>query len=370
MFQHQPQPQPAQTTSTSNPKGQKRKQEQQTGAEWVRDSSDRNIGQIQRVVGLDPGRKSLFTAAIHSQSAADSLQEQRSHGTKYTLSWSSNRWREASGINYRVHKTQLWFCKDFNLKAALVETPSAKVATVPLFMEQVQYRMQYEAAAVTHLGDRRHRQLCWRTLIKQQQAYSAICKAISAGSADTIVAYGDASFSSSSGNGNPSTPTVSLRRILGYHCKVFDTDEFRTSRLCCACKIPMGGMPVPVTGDFLQVTCMTCCKMSSTLHGTQHLPQTSMLSTQRISQAVMQTMPALLGNIHQSNSRLTLQNVLAERGCADHGPESYSVRLCRNTERHRTLWNRDVNAAINILQLFLDWAEGRPKPPACCRDAH
>ena len=65
------------------------------------------------------------------------------------------------------------------------------------------------------------------------------------------MSYGDASFSSSSGKGNPSTPTVSLRRILGYHCKVFDTDEFRTSRLCCACKTPMGGMPLPVTGDFL-----------------------------------------------------------------------------------------------------------------------
>ena len=51
----QPQPQPAQTPSASNPQGQKRKQQQQTGAEWVRDSSDRNIGQIHRVVGLDPG---------------------------------------------------------------------------------------------------------------------------------------------------------------------------------------------------------------------------------------------------------------------------------------------------------------------------
>ena len=248
----QPQPQPAQTPSASNPQGQKRKQQQQAGAEWVRESSDRNIGQIHRVVGLDPGRKSLFTAAIHSQSAADSLQEQRSHGTKYsTLSWSSNRWREASGINYRLHKTQLWFCRNFNLKATLEETPSAKVATVALYMEHIQYRMQYETAAVAHFGDRRHRQLRWRTFIKRQQAYSAICRAISAGSADTIVAYGDASFSSSSGRGNPSTPTVSLHRILGYHCKVFDTDEFRTSRLCCACNTPMGGMPLPVTGDFL-----------------------------------------------------------------------------------------------------------------------
>ena len=57
----------------------------------------------------------------------------------------------------------------------------------------------------------------------------------------------------------------------------------------------------------------------------------------------------------------------AERGRKDHGPESYSVRLCRNTECRRILWNRDVNAAVNILHLFLDWVEGRPKPPEFCR---
>ena len=138
---------------------------------------------------------------------------------------------------------------------------SAKVATVALFMEHVQYRMQYEAAAVAHFGNRRHRQLRWRTFIKWQQAYSAICRAISAGSADTVVAYGEASFSSSSGKGNPSTPTVSLRRILGYHCRVFDTDNFRTSRALA-----------------------------------EH---TAHLSNSYADLNVV-TMPALLGNIHQS----------------------------------------------------------------------
>ncbi|DBA74950.1 TPA: hypothetical protein ACH3X1_010296 [Trebouxia sp. C0004] len=307
------QPHPAQSPvadTQSATRSRKRKRQQQTSAEWVRGLSDRNIGQAQRIVGLDPGRKSLFTAAIHSQAAADSLQQQRSFGstrTKYsTLSWSSGRWREASGINYRLNKTQLWLSQNCTLKAALEETPSAKVATVEMFTQHINYRMQHEVAALEHFGDRRHRQLRWRTFIKRQQAYSAICRSISAGSKDTVVAYGDASFSSSCCKGNPSTPTVSLRRNLGYHCKVFDTDEFRTSRLCCACKTAMEGMPLPVT----------------------------------------------------------------ERGRRDHGPESYSVRLCRNTECHRTLWNRDVNAAINILRLFLDWADGRAKPPEFCRDAH
>ena len=62
------------------------------------------------------------------------------------------------------------------------------------------------------------------------------------------------------------------------------------------------------------------------------------------------------------NSRLTLHIVFADRGRRDHGPESYSVRLCINTACTRILWNRDVSAAINILRLFLDWVEGRTKP--------
>ena len=52
----------------------------------------------------------------------------------------------------------------------------------------------------------------------------------------------------------------------------------------------------------------------------------------------------------------------AERGRRDRGPNSYSVRLCLNTACTRILWNRDVNAAINILRLFLDWVEESTEP--------
>ena len=238
----------------------KQKQQQQTSTGWVRDLPDRDIGQPPRIVGLDPGRKSLFTAAIHSQSAADSLQEQHTPDSKYTtLSWSSSRWREASGIKYRLLKTELWYNKRPQLKAALEDTPSAKVATVDLFRQHLTYRLRHEAAAVKHFGDKRHRHQRWRTFRRRQSAYAAICRDITAGSADTVVAYGDASFSSSCCKGNPSTPTVSLRRCLGYHCKVYDTDEFRTSKLCCACKTAMLGMPLPVTGNLLPLIILCDC---------------------------------------------------------------------------------------------------------------
>ena len=32
-------------------------------------------------------------------------------------------------------------------------------------------------------------------------------------------------------------------------CHVYDTDEFRTSKLCCACKTAMDGMPLPLLGN-------------------------------------------------------------------------------------------------------------------------
>ncbi|DBA79317.1 TPA: hypothetical protein ACH3X2_007794 [Trebouxia sp. C0005] len=105
---------------------------------------------------------------------------------------------------------------------------------------------QARTRAIAHFGGTRHRQLRWRAYVNHQQAYAAVCKIISKGS-NTVVADGDANFSSSCCKGNPSTPTVSPRRHLGSQCRVYDTREFCTSKLCCACRTPMNGMPLPVT---------------------------------------------------------------------------------------------------------------------------
>ena len=162
---------------------------------------------------------------------------------------SCSRWQEAAGIKYRLLKTELWISRKPGLNAALLATPTAKVASSAQFLHHIRHRMQHTAAAQTHFGDRRHRQLRWRSFIKRQQAYTAICKELSGGSKETVVAYGDVKFSSSCCKGNPSTPTVSLRRKLGHCCQVYDTDEFRTSKLCCACKTAMDGMPLPLLGN-------------------------------------------------------------------------------------------------------------------------
>ncbi|DBB01112.1 TPA: hypothetical protein ACH3X1_001004 [Trebouxia sp. C0004] len=228
----------------SHPHKQTRQQQQQhhlaesasgsSRSEWVQGLPTRRLVQLARIVGLDPGRKALFTAVVHSQQASDSLQGKRPCEHRCdSVSWSCSRWQEAAGIKYRLHKTGLWISRKTDLNAALLATPTAKVASSAQFLHHIRHRMQHTAAAQTHFGDRRHRQLRWRSFIKRQQAYSAICKEISGGSSDTVVAYGDAKFSSSCCKGNPSTPTVSLRRKLGHCChgtRQYDTDEFRTNK--------------------------------------------------------------------------------------------------------------------------------------------
>ena len=45
----------------------------------------------------------------------------------------------------------------------------------------------------------------------------------------------------------------------------------------------------------------------------------------------------------------------------------FGVKRCINSDCSRGFWNRDVNAAINILNLFL-WAVafGKPETKGCC----
>ena len=56
------------------------------------------------------------------------------------------------------------------------------------------------------------------------------------------MAYGDGSFSGSWAGTEP-TPTTKFQKRLGRRCRLYMVDEFRTSKLCCACHGEMKGMP-------------------------------------------------------------------------------------------------------------------------------
>lgn len=53
--------------------------------------------------------------------------------------------------------------------------------------------------------------------------------------------------------------------------------------------------------------------------------------------------------------------------CSAGRDASYAVRLCKNPQCPRMVWNRDVNASINMVQLMLAFAQGDDKPGPFCR---
>ena len=256
-------PPPPHMPASAQRRKRQRQQDTMSDSQWVKGLPSHSIDQAQRIVGLDPGRKSLFTAAVHSQAARQNLQEMPLQNPHEILSCSSSRWHESSGTKLRSAKTDKWLQSNEALRSALGDMPTAKVASTEAFLQHIKYRLQHLPTALGHFGNLRHKKLLWTTHIKHQQAYTVICRDICRNDSSTVVAYGDASFSSSCCKGNPSTPTVSLRRKLGQCCKVYNTDEFRTSMLCCACKSRMDGMTLPLTGN---TSCQSCSQAADVAH--------------------------------------------------------------------------------------------------------
>ena len=74
---HVESPAASSTTPSAPPASKKRRQQEQSVIEWVQGLPTRRLLHPARIIGLDPGRKALFTADVHSQHAANSLQEKR-----------------------------------------------------------------------------------------------------------------------------------------------------------------------------------------------------------------------------------------------------------------------------------------------------
>ena len=216
---------------------------------WVRGMTATAVNDALRqghhLVGVDPGRRAIFTAATYSERAEQHHRDRHiSHTDKYsTSSWSAKHWHEASGTNEHKGKADRWLQERPQLKAILLATPSHKTSSVASFCAYIAYKLEHAAAYRNFYGKPCHRKLRRKTKMRRQAALQKACNVISKGSKDTVVAYGDAHFSHRT-KGLAPTPTSSLRAQLARTCKVVDVDEFRTSVLCCACHQPMRGMPI------------------------------------------------------------------------------------------------------------------------------
>jgi hypothetical protein len=255
-----------------------------------------------RLIGIDPGKKAMFT------SAEAFILQANNQKTRYeTKTCSGAQWLNDSGAN-KAQKNRKKWAADVEHRvpgyfAWLSAMPSTKVVTSADMLAHVHHlcRAEMYQALMQANGARKVRQQKRRNYIKRQSALAQVTKLIvnndEAPDEKVVVVFGAAQFQCVG-------PVSKLRKSLKQHKKVETVvhfDEFRTSMLasCCAHK--------------------TCA---------EHQPAPTLKELE---------MKGVRGVEKQKDGSKKSVN------------ELYSVRICQNC---RTIWNRDVNAAINMLELF------------------
>ena len=215
-----------------------------------------NLATASRIVGIDPGKISIFTAVVHSQQADQTLTAQ--HPVKYeTVHWTTGRWKEDSGANYRQARVDKWLRQSRGVRRLIRGTPSAKVASSQAFRPHITHKLQHHSTISSHFYAKRYKTLRWSTYISQQRAMATMITDVTGNNADTVLAFGNADFAHNS-KGRVSSLTKGFKNKLAASCRFFELDEHMTSKLCCACNDAngMAGMGLG-TGEITQaITCM------------------------------------------------------------------------------------------------------------------
>jgi hypothetical protein len=256
-----------------------------------------------RLIGIDPGKKAMFTSA---EAITPDIKQKAHYETK---TFSGAQWLNDSGANKAQINRKKWAADIEHhvpgYSAWLSGMPSTKVVASTDMLAHVRHlcRADMYQALMQVNGARKVRQQKRRNYIKRQSALAEVTKLIvdndEAPHKKVVVVFGAAQFQCVG-------PVSKLRKALAQHEKVdrvVHFDEFRTSMLasCCAHK--------------------TC-----TEHEAHEVPTLQELE-----------MKGVRGVEKQKDGSEKSVN------------ELYSVRICQNC---RTIWNRDVNAAINMLELF------------------
>ena len=235
------------------------------------------------VIGVDPGRKTLYTSAFERQ------------GDKHVIAtYSAARWRHASGGNEAKRKREQWMkAKSEDYNKWLLAMPTTKVASVSGMQVHMRHLMLKLHDCLEENGKTRVRKLRFCNYIVNQKALASIVKEFISQKKSKkrlIVAFGDASFKTS---GPVKKMKVELKRRN--NITVVDMDEFHSSLM------------------------MTCCAFADDRE-------------QR--KAVEREGPLVKSKDKEGNECST---------------RLYGVSCCKNCTCY---WNRDVNAAVNILRIF------------------
>ena len=247
------------------------------------------------IIAFDPGQAQLFTSVI------DGPENEKNHVESY----SPAKWLQLCGGAKAKKKREKWVKSVQGYEKWLLEMPSCKVGTVAAMQKHVTHLFAFLEKHLVENGRERVRRLRFTRYVTNQKALSSIVndvvnkpkKAIQSTKKKTIVVYGDGKFQT---RGPMRKVYRELRRKE--NVTVVDMDEFRTSKLTTCCAFPK------------QRICEGKNKVEA--------------------KAVEREGP--VGEYYDKKGEFQRKSL-------------YSVTFCQNCS---CIWNRDVNAALNMMRLF------------------
>jgi transposase len=263
------------------------------------------------VVGVDPGVTSIATGIRLNPGQDDSDRES-------VFKISSARWRDRAyhngGRQRRARLLRQAKKRGIDICKLEKSIPSGKTMRVDVFLKHAVEAVQAYPTLYEHY--KQHRVIRWKTYRKEQKAMHGMCMLVkgdpSLKKEDVVVAYGAAQFGSTMVGKQP-VPVKRFLNMLKKYVTVVPTPEDRTSRVCSkgCCQGQAGSAPgadelVPMRGE---------------------------------------------GNKSKKKK----------------GRPLHAVRVCLVCG---TIWDRDVNAARNIIRMFWYLREHAGQMPPWARRRH
>ena len=192
---------------------------------------------------------------------------------------------------------------------------NSKTMDVERFKEYLREKNRVNAATFDFYEQPLHRKMKWRQYVYTQKSEDRFINRMrSLFGENPLVAYGDWNRKTQMRNFVP-TKGVGMRRLISKHFQTFMVNEFRTSKLCCNCSKELSNYRVNHRGRNTKLyRCLVCeeCKRSES-------------KTRRINYTPNQ------------NKRVFL--------------------------------TRDLNSALNIRNLAVEWIQNQSRPTPFCRTA-
>ncbi|KAI3661409.1 hypothetical protein MP638_003882 [Amoeboaphelidium occidentale] len=276
-----------------------------------------------------------------------------------TVNTQQKEWRVISGAKSSKKQRDLWISKRDDIQTLNSGMPSAKVCTVQKFSQYLGVVLENHSRLFHFYGSLKWRQLRRKTDIRRQKAYDVLCKRIAGEKLDSIVAYGSAKFSASS-RGSPPIPTTRLyKKLLQRKVCVRLVWEHRTSVVCSVCHndLPKGkkwrvkicptckiylnrDVNAAIAGEKLDsIVAYGSAKFSASSRGNPPIPTTRLYKKLLEKKVCVRLVWEHRTSVVCSVCRNDLPN-----------GKKWRVKICPSCKIY---WNRDVNAASNIRQIFL-----------------